>query len=114
MLTTFNLQDLVSWCLILVAYTTGDGAWRSTELAQTPDRAWQGTIPVSDDLAFFVQAVNMAGNVAVDDNNGLYYGACALIGDVSSDTAGLPDGAINIYDIQVFAAQWGRHETDLT
>lgn len=37
-----------------------------------------GTLPAGEDLSFFVQAVDMAGNVAVGNNNGLYYGPCVM------------------------------------
>ena len=98
---------------VVTAYTDEQGSWESVDLTwNDTSGAWQGTIPVSGNLAFFVQAVDMAGNVAVDDNDGLYYGSCALIGDVSSDTPDLPDGIIDTYDVQAIAGRWRRREAE--
>jgi len=97
---------------IMVAYTTGDGYWHNVELVPTTGDTWQGTLPISGNLSFFVQVVDMAGNVAVDDNYGLYYGLCAVIGDVSSDTPGIPDGIVNAQDLQALASRWRMRDTD--
>jgi hypothetical protein len=57
---------------VVVAYTDGDGAWSSAELTQNGG-SWAGSFAASTETRFFVQAVDGAGNVAVDDNGGLYY-----------------------------------------
>jgi hypothetical protein len=60
---------------VVVAYTDHQGAWESVDLTRNAaSGAWQGTIPTSGNVSFFVQAVDAAGNVAIDDNNGWYYG----------------------------------------
>ena len=97
---------------VLAAYTTGDGAWHSVELSPGTGEVWQGTIPVSGDVSFFVQAVDIAGNVAVDDSYGLYYGPCAVVGDVSSEIPDVLDGNVDIYDIQAIVAHWHQQEMD--
>jgi hypothetical protein len=57
---------------VVVAHTDGDGTWSSSELTQD-GASWTGDFPASAETRFFVQAVDSAGNVAVDDNEGLYY-----------------------------------------
>ena len=59
---------------VVIAYTDNRGSWESVDLVQgEASGLWQGAIPASHDLDFFVQAVDAAGNVAVDHNNGQYY-----------------------------------------
>jgi len=53
---------------VVVAYTDGDGTWTSTSLTRNGE-TWSGSFPASADTEFFVQAVDKAGNVAVDYNN---------------------------------------------
>ena len=74
---------------VLLAYTDGKGQWKSISLKQEPDGRWSGRLPASSGLDYFVQAVDKAGNVAVDDNLGHYY----LVGNGTGDSGwrlGLP------------------------
>jgi|GEM_PF-748716 len=57
---------------VVVAYTAGGGAWASVDLVYDGImRKWVGAIPAG--VAWFVQAVDGAGNVAVADNKGRYF-----------------------------------------
>jgi hypothetical protein len=58
---------------VIVAYTDGKGLWETVDLTNTGGDIWQGTVPLSGSLEYFVQVVDGAGNVAVDDNGGSYY-----------------------------------------
>ena len=65
--------DISGITRVVVAYTAGDGTWYSKDL--TFDAAklkWTGTIPYTAETRYFAQVVDGAGNVAVDDNKGLY------------------------------------------
>ena len=57
---------------VVAAYTDGSGAWRSVNLTQT-GAEWMGSIPAAAQMEFFAQAVDKAGNVAVDDHDGAYF-----------------------------------------
>ena len=59
---------------VVVAYTDGTGSWQSNDLTDGGE-AWSGTFTANENTQFFVQAVDKAGNVAVDDNDGQYYTA---------------------------------------
>lgn len=71
---------------------TSTGTWRSVDLIQNPNdsTAWGVKIPLgsrdSNEVEFFVQAVNGVGLVSLDDNFGAYY-SMAL-----SEEAIEPDG----------------------
>jgi len=93
---------------VLVAYTTGDGTWQSAELAHAAGETWQGTLPATGDLSFFVQAVDMAGNVAIDHNHERYYTSCALTGDVTAN------GVVDVSDVTAAVTQWHTRDTDAT
>ena len=69
---------------VLVAYTSGKGTWHSIELSRSQDGIWHGVLPGGGDISYFVQAVDAAGNVTVDDNYGSYYSACVLCRDTYS------------------------------
>jgi hypothetical protein len=60
-------------CRVLVTYTDGRGTWESIDLAHSGGDMWQGTLPLSESVEYFVQVVDDAGNVSVDDNEGRYY-----------------------------------------
>jgi hypothetical protein len=58
---------------VLATYTAGDGSWRSHPLTwNAASGRWLGQLPRTTG-AFLVQAVDGAGNVAVDTNEGRYY-----------------------------------------
>jgi hypothetical protein len=57
---------------VVVAYTAGGGSWASVDLTYDGAmRKWVGHIPAG--AAWFVQAVDRAGNVAVAHNKGNYF-----------------------------------------
>ena len=63
---------------VMMAYDQGQGQWQSKAL--TLDAATQkytGVISGTVNTRFFVQVVDKAGNVAVNDNKGRYYGLAA-------------------------------------
>lgn len=66
---------------VLLTSTDGSGYWRTILLKQSPGGAWQGSLPAPTGLDYIVQAVDKAGNVTVDDNEGHYY----LVGGGSGD-----------------------------
>ncbi len=57
---------------VVIAYTDGAGVWASASLTWN-GQVWTGSFPASTATQFFVQAVDGAGNVAVDDHGGAYY-----------------------------------------
>jgi parallel beta-helix repeat protein len=71
-----EVTDLSDVIRVGVSYTLGDGRWKSTDLVRRADNPnlWCGTIPYEESLEWFVQAVDGAGNVAVNDNKGAYFG----------------------------------------
>ncbi|MBN1891122.1 MAG: DUF11 domain-containing protein [Thermoflexales bacterium] len=60
---------------VLVTWDEG-GAWRSRAMA-LDGASWQASFPGDGATPFVVQAVDAAGNVALDDNDGQYYYAGA-------------------------------------
>lgn len=59
---------------VVIAFTDGTGVWSSKDL--TYDAAalkWTGTITATAATRYFVQVVDGAGNVAIDDDKGRYY-----------------------------------------
>jgi hypothetical protein len=57
-----------------VAYTLGDGIWQTMDLTRSVSNpnVWVGTLPNEETMEWFVQAVDGAGNVAVNDNKSAY------------------------------------------
>jgi len=59
---------------VVVAFTEGEGVWRSKDLAYDPATyKWRGEITATLNTLFFVQAVDAAGNVETAHNKGAYY-----------------------------------------
>jgi hypothetical protein len=59
---------------VVAAYTDGQGVWRSQDLAyDAAMQKWTGVITATVETQYFVQAVDGAGNVAIDDNKGQYH-----------------------------------------
>jgi hypothetical protein len=61
---------------VLITYTDSDGAWgawQSEDCKQREGDMWTCTIHSEEEIEFFVQVVDVYGNVAVDDNDGEYY-----------------------------------------
>ena len=69
---TVQASDASGIHAVVIAYTDGTGEWSSVSLAQSGG-AWTGSFPANANTRFFVQAVDGAGNVAVDDHQGSYY-----------------------------------------
>lgn len=73
---TVNASD-ESWIRkVLVTYTDSAGTWgewRSEDLEEKGEGLWCCSISAEEEIAFFVQAVDIYGNVAVEDNDGQYY-----------------------------------------
>jgi hypothetical protein len=65
-------QDDSGIHVVVIAYTDGDGIWDSVSLTRS-EGAWSGSFPAGENTQFVVQVVDRAGNVAVDDNDGLYF-----------------------------------------
>jgi hypothetical protein len=57
---------------VIVTYANGDGAWASLDLVKNGN-LWAGSFPATVDTEFLVQAVDSAGNVAVNDGDGQYF-----------------------------------------
>lgn len=59
---------------VVAAYTDGQGVWRSQDLTYDATmHKWTGVVTATVETRYFVQAVDGAGNVAIDDNKGQYY-----------------------------------------
>ncbi|MEM7535345.1 MAG: pre-peptidase C-terminal domain-containing protein [Chloroflexota bacterium] len=59
---------------VVVAFTEGDGTWRSQDLDFNESaQKWTGTFTATLNTRYFVQVVDNAGNVTADDNKGRYY-----------------------------------------
>jgi len=72
-----DVTDFSGVVRVVVAYTTGDGAWETRPLAPAAGETsrWVGLLPKEAGLDYFVQAVDRAGNVAQGDNRGRYFRA---------------------------------------
>ena len=57
---------------VVIAYTNGAGAWESVSLTEDGER-WTGSFAAGAGTEFFVQVVDRAGNVVVNENNGRYF-----------------------------------------
>jgi parallel beta-helix repeat protein len=101
-----NATDITVGCTdtsgiykVVIAHTADDGRWRSTDLAwDTGLGVWKGSIPITTSIEYLVQAVDNAGNVASNDNNGAYH--CALFGDFNGDVD------VDVADIMGVANHW--------
>jgi hypothetical protein len=59
---------------VVIAYDQGQGQWQSKVLTlDTATQKWTGVISGTVNTRFFVQVVDKAGNVALNDNKGRYY-----------------------------------------
>jgi hypothetical protein len=74
-----EVTDLSDVVRVGVAYTPGDGVWQTTDLTRSVanPNLWTGTLPLDESIEWFVQALDGAGNVAVNDNKGAYFGPAA-------------------------------------
>ncbi len=69
---TVKANDASGIEAVVVAHTDGSGTWASTSLTASEGK-WQGSLSAGPGTEFFVQVVDKAGNVAVDDNGGGYF-----------------------------------------
>jgi hypothetical protein len=69
---TVNAGDASGIQTVVVAHTDGQGVWDSVDLAWT-GMVWSGSFSATLDSRYFVQVVDQAGNVRVDDNAGTYF-----------------------------------------
>jgi hypothetical protein len=75
-----EVTDLSDVTRVGVSYTLGESTWTTVDLSQNTDNPnqWIGTIPNGETIEWFVQAVDGAGNVAISDNKGAYFGTIDL------------------------------------
>lgn len=67
-------QDPSGVYRVVIAYNPGQGQWESTSLGyDAATQKWTGIISGTVNTQFFVQVVDKAGNVAINDNKGRYY-----------------------------------------
>jgi hypothetical protein len=60
---------------VVAAFTDGAGTWHSRDLDfSAAAQKWTGVITATTQTRYFVQVVDAAGNVAVEDNKGAYFG----------------------------------------
>jgi hypothetical protein len=73
---TVDVTDLSNVIRVGVTYTLGDGTWTTIDLTQNTGNPnqWTGTMPNGETIEWFVQAIDGAGNVAINDNKGAYFG----------------------------------------
>jgi hypothetical protein len=71
-----DVTDLSGVLRVAVSYTDGKGSWLTVDLAQDTGNTnrWKGSIPAGDEVRWLVQALDGAGNVAVHENKGRYFG----------------------------------------
>lgn len=70
---TVTTNDASAINRVLVTYTDGQGQWNSFDLDAMDDDIWQGSVMFRGTLEYFIQVVDGAGNVTVEDNDGSYY-----------------------------------------
>lgn len=59
---------------VVVAYTDGQGVWQSRDLELDElTNTWTGVVSATVQTRYFVQIVDGAGNVAIDDDKGRYH-----------------------------------------
>lgn len=70
------MTDLADVVRVGITYTLGDGVWTTNDLDRVgaDGNDWVGTIPDSADIEWLVRALDRAGNLAVHDNKGGYFG----------------------------------------
>jgi hypothetical protein len=69
-----NAVDTSGIHRVMATFTASDRHWRSIDLIwDAAAQLWKGEIPASDSIEYFIQVVDNAGNVLIDDNDGAYY-----------------------------------------
>jgi hypothetical protein len=72
---TVEVTDASGIARVALGYTEGNGRWHTEDLMRTVDDPdlWSGAIPHEPATAYFVQAVDRAGNVGVATNKARYF-----------------------------------------
>jgi hypothetical protein len=71
---TVNLTDPVGLYKVLMVYDPRDLFIYSVELTDANgDGVWTTSLPITSTATYYIQAVDNAGNVALDDNHGQHY-----------------------------------------
>ncbi|MGB0383471.1 MAG: hypothetical protein ACPGWR_01485 [Ardenticatenaceae bacterium] len=68
-----DVTDFSEVVRTVATYTTGSGEWKTIDMDQIGPNIWETTLPQDPNLAYFVQAVDGGGNVAIHDNKGRYF-----------------------------------------
>jgi hypothetical protein len=75
-IVTINATDNSGILKVIVTYTdrnSTNGKWVSVDAEEDPRKPNEYYCELTGDIEFFVQAVDIHGNVAIKDNNGQYY-----------------------------------------
>jgi hypothetical protein len=104
---TVPVSDTSGVLRVVATYTTGGGSdghgtWQSVELAPETDNQWGGTLPITAPAWFFVQAVDVAGNVAASP-------MLAQLVERCYDVTG--DNQVTANDLVAVASRWGQAAT---
>jgi len=72
---TVEVTDQSDIKRVAAGYTWGDGRWDVVDMARSTanPNIWSGAVPYTETLAYFVQAVDGAGNVEVETNKAWYF-----------------------------------------
>ncbi len=109
---TVRVSDDRAMHAVFLSYTedrvgVARGEWRSLALTPVEDGVWRATLPTDPPVRYRVQAVDGAGNVAVADNDGLYFRAPAQAGSL-----GRHCGGVGPLDEDFCACVWGAVRVD--
>jgi hypothetical protein len=101
---TVPVSDTSGVLRVVATYTTGSGSdgvgtWQSVELTPESDGRWSGTLPATSPVWFFIQAVDVAGNVATSS---IIEQLTAWCYDVTGDSQ------VTINDVIAVANLWGQ------
>jgi hypothetical protein len=72
---TVDITDSSGVARLAVGYTDGKGDWTVVDFTQDTlnPNLWTGTIPFSNDISYFIEALDTVGNVVQDANKAQYY-----------------------------------------
>jgi hypothetical protein len=68
-----GVSDPVGVYAVLVVYSSDDGLWHTARLSPSGEGTWAGSFPAGPETEFYLQAADMAGNVALMDQDGTYF-----------------------------------------
>jgi hypothetical protein len=71
---TATITDHAGLARAAVAYSSGNGLWQVMEMTAGADDKYTAVLPLTDELIYFVQAMDLAANVAVADFKAYYLG----------------------------------------